>query len=104
MTQQRSSDNTLRLLLDKLNKLEEGIKNLQITNKTLTKENANRVGEIKELAHKLNIQTYSAFLMISAPTMKSQRATSDYRKRQKGRGSIRGARHLRNSTRCLKYQ
>ena len=78
MTQQESSDNTLRL--DKLNKLEEGIQNLQITNETLAKENANRAGEIKELAHKLNIQIYSASLMTndSAPIMRSRRVASDY--------------------------
>ena len=78
MTQQGSSDNTLRL--DKLNKLEEGIQNLQITNETLAKENANRAGEIKELAHKLNIQIYSASLMTndSAPIMRSRRVASDY--------------------------
>ncbi|KAK1131947.1 hypothetical protein K0M31_016089 [Melipona bicolor] len=58
MTQQGSSDNTLQLLLDKLNKLEEDIKNLQITNETLTKENANRVNEIKELVHKLNLNLF----------------------------------------------
>ena len=52
MTQEESSDSTLRLLLDKLNKLEEDIKNLQINNETLTKDSANRAKEIKELAHK----------------------------------------------------
>ena len=76
MTQQGSSDNTLRL--DKLNKLEEGIQNPQITNEILAKENANRADEIKELAHKLNIQIYSASLMTnnSALTIRSRRVAS----------------------------
>ena len=81
ITQQGSNDNTLRLFLDKLNKLEEDIKNhIQTTNETLAQENANRADEIKELAHKLNIQTYSAFLMFndSAPTMRFLRAASNY--------------------------
>ena len=80
MTQQGSSDNTLRLLLDKLNKFEEGMKNLQTINETLAQENANRTDEIKELVHKLNIQTYSAFLMTkdSASTMRFRRTVSNY--------------------------
>ena len=65
MTQRRSSDNTLRLLLDKLNKLEEGVKSLQITNVAQVKENANKKDEIKRLMHKLNIQTYSTSLVTS---------------------------------------
>ena len=77
MTQQGSSNNTLRL--DKLNKLEEGIQNPQITNETLAKENANRADEIKELAHNLNIQIYSASLMTNDSALtRSRRVASDY--------------------------
>ena len=51
MTQQGSSDNTLRLLLDKL--IKEDIKNLSINSETLGQENANGTDEIKELAYNI---------------------------------------------------
>ncbi|KOX69468.1 hypothetical protein WN51_06552 [Melipona quadrifasciata] len=53
-------------------------------NKTLAKENANRADEIKELAHKLIIETYSASLVTSdsAPTMRSRRVAFDYQSKE----------------------